>query len=55
MVTAAYQYPLIRQYSTGNGYAVQTVSGRTLEFRNTNALIPQSGVEHRVVQDRLYT
>ncbi len=40
MVTAAYQYPLIRQYSTGNGYAVQTVSGRTLEFRNTNALIP---------------
>jgi D-alanyl-D-alanine endopeptidase (penicillin-binding protein 7) len=40
MVTAAYQYPLIRQYSTGNGYAVQTVSGRTLEFRNTNSLIP---------------
>ncbi|MEQ1773217.1 MAG: D-alanyl-D-alanine endopeptidase [Burkholderiales bacterium] len=40
MVTAAYQYPLIRQYSTGNGYAVQSVSGRTLEFRNTNALIP---------------
>jgi len=40
MVTAAYQYPLIRQYSTGNGYAVQTVAGRTLEFRNTNALIP---------------
>jgi D-alanyl-D-alanine endopeptidase (penicillin-binding protein 7) len=40
MVTAAYQYPLIRQYSTGNGYAVQTVSGRMLEFRNTNALIP---------------
>ncbi len=40
MVTAAYQYPLIRQYSTGNGYAVQSFSGRTLEFRNTNALIP---------------
>ena len=40
MVTAAYQYPLIRQYSTGNGYAVQTVRGRTIEFRNTNALIP---------------
>ena len=40
MVTAAYQYPLIRQYSTGNGYAVQTASGRMLEFRNTNALIP---------------
>jgi serine-type D-Ala-D-Ala endopeptidase (penicillin-binding protein 7) len=42
MVTAAYQYPLIRQYSTGNGYAVQTVSGRMLEFRNTNALIPSA-------------
>lgn len=40
MVTAANQYPLIRQYSTGNGYAVQTLTGRTLEFRNTNALIP---------------
>jgi D-alanyl-D-alanine endopeptidase (penicillin-binding protein 7) len=40
MVTAAYQYPLIRQYSTGNGYAVQSFNGRTLEFRNTNALIP---------------
>ncbi len=41
MVTAAYQYPLIRQYSTGNGYSVQTVSGRTLEFHNTNSLIPK--------------
>jgi D-alanyl-D-alanine endopeptidase (penicillin-binding protein 7) len=40
MVTAAYQYPLIRQYSTGNGYSVQSFNGRMLEFRNTNALIP---------------
>jgi D-alanyl-D-alanine endopeptidase (penicillin-binding protein 7) len=39
MVTAAYQYPLIRQYSTGNGYAVHSHNGRALEFRNTNALI----------------
>ena len=39
MVTAAYQYPLIRQYSTGNGYAVHAHNGRALEFRNTNALI----------------
>ncbi len=39
MVTAAYQYPLIRQYSTGNGYAVHALNGRALEFRNTNALI----------------
>lgn len=43
LVTAAYQYPLIRQYSTGNGYTVQAVNGRTLEFRNTNALIPSPG------------
>lgn len=39
MVTAAYQYPLIRQYSTGNGYAVHALNGRALEFRNTNSLI----------------
>jgi len=39
MVLAAYQYPLIRQYSTGNGYTVQTMTGRTMEFRNTNYLI----------------
>ncbi len=43
LVTAAYQYPLIRQYSTGNGYTVQAVNGRMLEFRNTNALIPSPG------------
>lgn len=39
MVTAAYQYPLIRQYSTGNGYAVHALNGRALEFRNSNSLI----------------
>ena len=39
MVLAAYQYPLIRQYSTGNGYTVHSLTGRTMEFRNTNYLI----------------
>lgn len=39
MVSAAYDYPLIRQYSTGVGYAVQVASGRTLEFRNSNHLV----------------
>ena len=39
MVTAAYQYPLIRQYSTGNGLAVHGYNGRTLEFGNSNSLI----------------
>ena len=39
MVKAAYDYPLIRQYSIGNGYTVQAVNGRPLEFRNSNSLI----------------
>lgn len=39
MVKAAYQYPLIRQYSTGNGYAVQANNGRALQFGNTNSLV----------------
>jgi D-alanyl-D-alanine endopeptidase (penicillin-binding protein 7) len=39
MVQAAYQYPLIRQYSTGNGYAVYTDNGRALQFGNSNSLI----------------
>jgi len=38
MALAAYQYPLIRQYSTGNGYTVPSLSGRMMEFRNTNYL-----------------
>lgn len=39
MVQAAYKYPLIRQYSTGNGYSVYTENGRTLQFGNSNSLI----------------
>ena len=39
MVTAAYQYPLIRQYSTGHAHAVQTNNGRALQFGNSNSLI----------------
>ena len=39
MVKAAYQYPLIRQYSTGNGYAVHTHNGRSLQFGNSNSLV----------------
>jgi serine-type D-Ala-D-Ala endopeptidase (penicillin-binding protein 7) len=39
MVKAAYQYPLIRQYSTGNGYAVQAHNGRSMQFGNTNSLV----------------
>ncbi len=39
MVTAAYQYPLIRQYSTGNAYAIQAHNGRAMQFGNSNSLI----------------
>ena len=39
MVKAAYQYPLIRQYSTGNAYAVHANNGRELQFGNSNSLI----------------
>jgi D-alanyl-D-alanine endopeptidase (penicillin-binding protein 7) len=38
LVVAAYQYPLIRQYSTDSRYAVDP-GGRTLEYRNSNGLI----------------
>ena len=39
MVKAAYQYPIIRQYSTHNGYAVHTSAGRALQFGNSNSLV----------------
>jgi serine-type D-Ala-D-Ala endopeptidase (penicillin-binding protein 7) len=39
MVLAAHHYPLIRQYSTGSEYTVPSLSGRIINFRNTNHLI----------------
>lgn len=39
MVQAAYQYPLIRQYSTGNGYMVHAHNGRAMQFGNSNSLV----------------
>jgi serine-type D-Ala-D-Ala endopeptidase (penicillin-binding protein 7) len=39
MVQAAYQYPLVRQYSTGNGYAVYANNGRPMQFGNSNSLV----------------
>ncbi len=38
LVVAAYQHPLIRQYSTDSRYAVDP-GGRVLEYRNSNGLI----------------
>jgi serine-type D-Ala-D-Ala endopeptidase (penicillin-binding protein 7) len=39
MVTAAYRYPLIQEYTTTAGHAVRTNDGRVLSFRNTNGLV----------------
>lgn len=38
MVTAAYKYPLIREYSTSPGATVE-LGERRMEFRNTNSLV----------------
>ncbi len=39
MVQAAYQYPLVRQFTTGTDYSLRTSNGRTLAYHNTNPLI----------------
>lgn len=41
MVGAAHRYPLIREFSTTSGATVE-VSGRELEYRNTNQLVKSS-------------
>ena len=42
MVDAAYQYPLIREFSTAADGEVN-VSGRTMQYNNTNALVKNAG------------
>ena len=39
MVKAAYDYPLIRQFTTTPAHAVSTTRGHTLQFRNSNGLV----------------
>ena len=39
MVTAAYRYPLIQEYTTTASHAVRANDGRMLAFRNTNGLV----------------
>jgi len=39
MVTAAYRYPLIQEYTTLTGHVVRTSEGRLLAFRNSNGLV----------------
>jgi len=39
MVTAAYRYPLIQEFTTLPGYVVHTNAGRPLAFSNSNGLV----------------
>jgi D-alanyl-D-alanine endopeptidase (penicillin-binding protein 7) len=39
MVTAAYRYPLIQEYTTLPAYVVRTNEGRALTFGNSNGLV----------------
>ena len=39
MVRGAYQYPLIREFTTTPAHEVETVAGRNLQFRNSNGLV----------------
>jgi D-alanyl-D-alanine endopeptidase (penicillin-binding protein 7) len=42
MVTAAYRYPLIQEYTTLTGHVVRTDERRQLAFRNSNGLVKDS-------------
>ena len=39
MVKGAYQYPLIREFTTTPAHEVETAAGRNLQFRNSNGLV----------------
>jgi D-alanyl-D-alanine endopeptidase (penicillin-binding protein 7) len=39
MVKGAYEYPLIREFTTTSTHEVETVAGRNLQFRNSNGLV----------------
>ncbi len=42
MVKGAYEYPLIREFTTTSAHEVQTAAGRSLQFRNSNGLVRNS-------------
>ena len=42
MVKGAYQYPLIREFTTTSAHEVGTVAGRNLQYRNSNGLVRSS-------------
>lgn len=39
MVAAAYQYPLIREFTTDSGTTIQPVKGRAMNYNNSNRLV----------------
>ncbi len=39
MVKTAYEYPLIREFTTTSSHEVSTTRGRSLQFRNSNGLV----------------
>ena len=45
MVKGAYEYPLIREFTTTGAHAVETAAGRNLQFRNSNGLVRNSAWE----------
>jgi D-alanyl-D-alanine endopeptidase (penicillin-binding protein 7) len=42
MVKGAYEYPLIREFTTTSTHEVETAAGRSLQFRNSNGLVRSS-------------
>ena len=43
LVDAAFQYPLIREYSTDNNHSIEIGKGRRLTFSNSNRMVKNSG------------
>ena len=43
LVGAAYQHPLIREYTTDTQYTVRLANGRKMQFSNSNRLVRNSG------------
>jgi len=45
LVGAAYQHPLIREYTTDTQYTVRLANGRKMQFSNSNRLVRNAGWE----------
>jgi D-alanyl-D-alanine endopeptidase (penicillin-binding protein 7) len=45
LVGAAYQHPLIREYTTDSQYTVRLANGRKMQFSNSNRLVRNAGWE----------